>query len=80
MARIKVAVTLDEETLAEVDHLVDQHVYPSRSQAIQEAVQDKLDRLHRRRLAEECSNLDPTFEKALAEEGLSEELKQWPEY
>ena len=66
--------------LRTVDELVDQHVYPSRSQAIQEAVRDKLDRIHRRRLAEECANLDPTFEKALAEEGLSEELEQWPEY
>jgi metal-responsive CopG/Arc/MetJ family transcriptional regulator len=80
MAKIKVAVTLDKDTLAEVDQLVDQHVYPSRSQVIQEAVLDKLDRIHRRRLAEECANLDPTFEKALAEEGLSEELEQWPEY
>lgn len=80
MARIKVAVTLDEDTLAEVDQLVDQHVYPSRSQAIQEAVRDKLDRIHGRRLAEECANLDPTFEKTLAEEGLSAELEQWPEY
>lgn len=80
MARIKVAVTLDEDTLAEVDQLVDQQVYPSRSQAIQEAIQDKLNRIHGRRLAEESANLDPTFEKALAEEGLSAELEQWPEY
>ena len=80
MARTKVAVTLDEDTLAEVDRLVDQHVYPSRSQAIQEAVREKLDRIHGSRLAEECSKLDPAFEKALAEEGISDELDQWPEY
>ena len=80
MARTKVAVTLDEDTLAEVDQLVDQQVYPSRSQAIQEAVREKLDRMHGKRLAEECANLDPIFEKALAEEGLSEDLEQWLEY
>jgi len=80
MAKVKVAVTLDEKTLAEVDQLVEQQIYPSRSQAIQEAVRAKLDRIQSRRLAEECAYLDPTFEKALAEEGLSTELEQWPEY
>ncbi len=28
------------------------------------------------RLAQECAKLDPTFEKALAEEGLSENLSE----
>jgi hypothetical protein len=28
----------------------------------------------------ECKKLDPKFEKAMAEEGLSEDLSQWPEY
>jgi len=32
------------------------------------------------RLAQECSKLTPEAEKALAEEGMSEELKDWPEY
>jgi hypothetical protein len=32
------------------------------------------------RLARECNKLDPAFEKALAEEGMSEELSEWPEY
>ena len=31
-------------------------------------------------LAQECAKLDPAFEKALAEEGLSEDLAEWPEY
>jgi hypothetical protein len=55
-------------------------VFPNRSRAIQEAVQEKLDRLERSRLAQECAKLDPDFEKAMAEEGLSEELSAWPEY
>ncbi len=41
---------------------------------------EKLLRIERSRLAQECAKLDPAFEKALAEEGLSEELKEWPEY
>jgi hypothetical protein len=51
-----------------------------RSQAIQAAVEEKLSRLARSRLARECAKVDSAFEKALAEEGLSDELAQWPEY
>ncbi len=69
MTTTKVAVTLDSELLAKLDELVDQHVFPNRSKAIQEALQDKLARLQRRRLAIECAKLDPREERALAEEG-----------
>jgi len=47
---------------------------------IEEAVAEKLARLEKSRLAQECAKLDPAFEKALAEEGLSEDLAEWPEY
>jgi Arc/MetJ-type ribon-helix-helix transcriptional regulator len=80
VARAKVAVSLDESTLYRLDRLVKARLFPSRSQAIQEAVEEKLSRLDRSRLARECAKLDPTFEKALAEEGLSDELSEWPEY
>ena len=80
MARSKVAISLDQATLGRLDQLVKRHVYPSRSQAIQEAVAEKLERLESARLARECAKLDPQFEKALAEEGLSYEIAEWPEY
>ncbi|MBI4443070.1 MAG: ribbon-helix-helix protein, CopG family [Acidobacteria bacterium] len=80
MSTLKVAITLDEKTLTKLDRLVKAHVFPNRSKAIQQAVEEKLDRMDRRRLARECSKLDPHFEKKLAEEGLSQELAQWPEY
>ena len=80
MGRAKVAVSLEEETLGRLDRLVKESVFPSRSQAIQEAIAEKLDRLERRRLARECAKLDPAAEKALAEEGLCEESGEWPEY
>ena len=80
MGRSKVAISLDESTLDRLDKLVQKQVFPSRSQAIQEAVAEKLARLERSRLARECAKLDPAFEKALAEEGLSEDLAEWPEY
>lgn len=80
MGRSKVAISLDESTLNRLDKLVQKQVFPNRSQAIQEAVAEKLARLERSRLAQECAKLDPAFEKALAEEGLSEDLAKWPEY
>lgn len=80
MGRSKVAISLDESTLNRLDKLVQKQVFPNRSQAIEEAVAEKLARLERSRLAQECAKLDPAFEKALAEEGLSEDLPEWPEY
>jgi len=80
MGKSKVAISLDESTLNRLDKLVQKQVFPSRSQAIEEAVAEKLARLERSRLAQECAKLDPAFEKALAEEGLSEDLAKWPEY
>ena len=80
MATAKVAVTLEEETLERLDKLVEKHVFVNRSKAIQQALKEKLDRMERGRLGRECAKLDPVNEKALAEEGVSEELDQWPEY
>ncbi|MBI5450463.1 MAG: CopG family transcriptional regulator [Gammaproteobacteria bacterium] len=80
MSQIKVAITIEEGMLAKVDALVRRKVFSNRSRAIQDAVQEKLERLERNRLAEECAKLDPSFEKAMADEGLSEELAAWPKY
>jgi metal-responsive CopG/Arc/MetJ family transcriptional regulator len=79
MARSKVAISVDKSTLNRLDNLVQKQVFPNRSQATEEAVAEKLARLERSCLAQECAKLDPTFEKALAEEGLSEDLAEWPE-
>lgn len=80
MRKTKIAITLDEQFIADIDRFVSEHFFQNRSQAIQEAVEDKLKRLKRTRLAKECTKLDMTFEKAMAEEGLTEDLSQWPEY
>ncbi len=79
MGKSKIAISLDESTLNRLDKLVQKQVFPSRSQAVQEAVEEKLARLERSRLAQECAKLDPEFEKAIAEEGLSEDLAEWPD-
>ncbi|MFC2108269.1 CopG family ribbon-helix-helix protein [Candidatus Bipolaricaulota bacterium] len=80
MRTSKVAISIDKSTLAELDQLVKNNVFPSRSRAIQEAVEDKLANLRKTRLAEECAKLDPNDEQALAEEAVSEGMSQWPEY
>jgi len=80
MGKTKVAVTLDEATLSEVDRLVARRVFPNRSRAVEAALQEKLERLSHTRLARECAALDPTFEKSLAEEGIEEDFASWPQY
>ena len=80
MGKGKIAITLDEEFVGELDRLVNEHVFQNRSQAIQEAVSEKLLRMKHSRLTMECAKLDPVFEKSLAEEGLVEDMSQWPQY
>ncbi len=79
MARAKIAITVDEEALGEIDRLVREGVYPNRSQAIESAVKERLERLRRSRLARECAKLDRGEEQALAGEGYAGE-SEWPEY
>lgn len=80
MTASKIAITIDDNTLKQLDVLVKTKLFPNRSRAIQEAITEKLMRLEKRRLAQECSKLDPNFEQSLAEEGLSSELEEWPTY
>ena len=75
MNKTKIAITLDQRTVKCIDRLVREEVFPSRSQVIQEALGKKLQRIEHGRLAKECAKLDPAFEKAMAEEGMSEEIR-----
>lgn len=79
MGRAKIAITVDEHALAEIDQLVADGVFPNRSKAFETAVQDRIAKLHRSRLALECAKLDRAEEQALAEEGYVGE-SEWPEY
>ena len=80
MTVLKIAITIDDKALKQIDFLVKSKMFPNRSRAIQEAITEKLSRLEKRRLAQECSKLDPAFEQSLSEEGLSSELEEWPAY
>ena len=80
MKTVKIAITLQPNLLTRLDQLVKAKRFPNRSQAIQEAIREKLERLARSRLARECANLDRRQEQSLAEEGLGKDLEQWPAY
>jgi Arc/MetJ-type ribon-helix-helix transcriptional regulator len=80
MAKAKLAVTLDSALVSELDDLVSKHRFANRSQAVEMAVAEKLERLAKTRLARECAKLDPDEERALAEEGLAGGQDTWPEY
>jgi metal-responsive CopG/Arc/MetJ family transcriptional regulator len=80
MAASKIAITIDDNLLKQLDMLVKSKYFPNRSKAIQEAVTEKLIRIEKSRLAQECAKLDINFEQSLAEEGFSVEIEEWPEY
>ena len=80
MAASKIAITIDDKTLKQLDILVKSNFFPNRSKAIQQAVIEKLLRIEKTRLAQECAKLDPEVEQSIAEEGFSSELEEWPKY
>ena len=80
MPKTKLAVTLEASLVGELDHLVAERQFPNRSQAIETAVAEKLERLAKTRLARESAKLDQKEERALAEEGLAGSRDTWPEY
>ena len=80
MSKAKIAITLDERLLYRLDILVREARFPNRSQAIEAALAEKLDRIGQTRLATECLKLNVEEERALSEEGISTGLDEWPEY
>ncbi|MBU4186551.1 MAG: ribbon-helix-helix domain-containing protein [Proteobacteria bacterium] len=76
MAASKIAITIDQNLLYRLDSLVKSQRFTNRSRAIQEAVAEKLARIERSRLAQECAKLDPKFEQEMAEEGFTGEMDE----
>lgn len=80
MPTAKVAVSIDQELLREIDRWVAAGEFPSRSRAVQAALAVLKDqRARRRTLLQELAALDPAEERALAEESLNPEAA-WPAY
>ena len=80
MGASKIAITLDNNMVKKLDMLVKSKSFPNRSKAIQAAVIEKLNRMEKSRLAQECAKLDPDFEQSIAEEDFTSGLEEWPEY
>jgi Arc/MetJ-type ribon-helix-helix transcriptional regulator len=74
----KIAVTLDQRTVADLDRWVKEGKYPNRSRALQSAVNMLSEREKRTRLARELAKIDSKEEKQLAEQGLGD--RAWSEY
>jgi Arc/MetJ-type ribon-helix-helix transcriptional regulator len=74
----KIAVTLDQSTVADLDRWVREGRYPNRSRALQSAVNLLSEREKRTRLARELARIDPKEERQLAEQSLGDGT--WPEY
>ena len=72
-------MTLETTTLKEVDRLVREGRFPSRSRAVQTALVEMMARRKHRRLTEELAKLNPKQERELAEEFFAGEAP-WPEY
>ena len=74
----KIAVTLDQKTVADLDRWVREGRYSNRSRALQSAVDLLVERQKRGQLTRELGKLNPTEEKQMAEEGFGD--RSWPEY
>jgi metal-responsive CopG/Arc/MetJ family transcriptional regulator len=80
MPKIKIAITMSKDLLEEIDRLTSEGECANRSQAIEKAVGIFLARRRKVRLLSECAKLDSAFERKLSEEGLSGDVREWPEY
>ena len=76
----KIAISLDKNILIRIEQLVSKNLFPSRSRAIQVALEEMLYKIDKSRLAIESSKLNITEEQEMAEEGINEDMSEWPEY
>ncbi len=80
MSVAKITISVEQQLVEKIDQLVKERAFGNRSQAIQSAIKEKISRIEHSRLAKECAKLNIAFEQELADEGLSMELEEWPEY
>jgi len=80
MTKAKIAITIEDNLLESLDFLVQNRVFKNRSQAINEALKEKLSKIKKTRLEKECKKLSIQEEQEWAELGLEEDLKEWSQY
>jgi Arc/MetJ-type ribon-helix-helix transcriptional regulator len=78
MSAANVAISMDELLLQRLDQLVKDGAFRDRSEAVQQAVSEKIQRMDTCALARECAKLEPKAEQALADESLAADLSSWP--
>jgi Arc/MetJ-type ribon-helix-helix transcriptional regulator len=78
MSAANVAISMDELLLQRLDQLVKDGAFRDRSEAVQQAVSEKIQRMDTSALARECAKLEPKAEQALADESLAADLSSWP--
>lgn len=77
---MKIAISIDKNVLNRIDKLVENKVFTNRSRAIQTAIEEKISKLDKSRLAIESAKLNKTEEQQLSEESSQTDLTEWPEY
>ncbi len=76
----KIAISIDKKILNRVDRLVRNKIFTNRSRAIQIAIEEKISRLDKSRLAIESAKLNKDEEQLLSEESSKTDLPEWSEY
>ena len=74
----KIAITLEQTSLKDLDRWVRDGRFPNRSRAVQSAVTLLAERERRNRLAREHAKLDTVAEQRMADESLGD--VSWPQY
>ena len=77
---MKIAISIDKKILNRIDRLVEKKMFTNRSRAIQTAIEEKISKLDKSRLAIESAKLNKAEEQQLSEESSQTDLTEWPEY
>ena len=76
----KIAISIDKKILDRIDRLVENKTFSNRSRAIQNAIEEKISKLDKSRLAIESAKLNKAEEQKLSDENLNTDMMEWPEY
>ena len=80
MNKSKITITVSPLVLNRLDAWVQSEHYASRSEAIEKAVEEQLQRLERKRLSDQCALLEVDEEQAMADMGLAADAAAWPAF
>jgi metal-responsive CopG/Arc/MetJ family transcriptional regulator len=76
----KLTITLEKNTVDDIDKLVKVNKYKSRSKAIQRAIEEYLKLIEKQKLYAEIDKLDEAEEMKVAEESMEAVNEIWDEY